>query len=193
VMFATLSFSRMSASSGVGREHDAPNIPRKTMKARRLMPHAIFRGASGRRHEVDFRRRAGSCRDLCQRRDRRDFHRDGFRYDAGKNVGASRFSTFPATCSAKPPPQRRDVPRTCPAFLLRWVKLQRFPECDSCETPVSPTGVSAVSATLAGHRHIAVAAPATETDQRSRASQEPPLLLGIIRVSTTTPAYQAIT
>jgi hypothetical protein len=38
-----------------------------------------------------------------------------------------------------------------------------------------------------------VAAPATETDQRSRASQEPPLLLGIIRVSTTTPAYQAIT
>jgi hypothetical protein len=44
----------MSASSGVGREHDAPNIPRKTMKARRLMPHAIIRGANGRRHEVDF-------------------------------------------------------------------------------------------------------------------------------------------
>jgi hypothetical protein len=49
----------------------------------------------------------------------------------------------------------------------------------SCETPVSPTGVSAVSATLAGHRHIGVAAPATET-KRSRASQEPSLLLGII-------------
>jgi hypothetical protein len=44
----------MSASSGVGREHDEPNIPRKTMKARRLMPHAIIRGANGWRHEVDF-------------------------------------------------------------------------------------------------------------------------------------------
>ena len=43
-----------------------------------------------------------------------------------------------------------------------------------------PTGVSVVSTTLAGHRHIGVAAPATETDQRSRALQEPPLLLGII-------------
>jgi hypothetical protein len=43
-----------------------------------------------------------------------------------------------------------------------------------------PTGVSVVSATLTGHHHIGVAAPATETDQRSRALQEPPLLLGII-------------
>src|SRR6201998_872590 len=44
----------MSAAAGVGREHDAPNIPRKTMKARRIMPHAIIRGANGRRHEVEF-------------------------------------------------------------------------------------------------------------------------------------------
>ena len=34
-----------------------------------------------------------------------------------RNVGASPFSTFPATCLAKPPPQRLDVPRT-PSCIL---------------------------------------------------------------------------
>jgi hypothetical protein len=73
-------------------------------------------------------------------------------------------------------------PHRCPCRLSHRTVQTGFPltRSSSCETPVSPTGVSAVSATLAGHRHIGVAAPATET-KRSRASQEPAsLLLGII-------------
>jgi hypothetical protein len=73
-------------------------------------------------------------------------------------------------------------PHRCPCRLSDRTVKRVFPwtRSSSCETPVSPTGVSAVSATLAGHCHIGVAAPATETGQRSRASQEPPLLLGIV-------------
>ena len=94
------------------------------------MPYAIIRGANGRRHEVDFgdapvRVEIYANEETVEIFIEADF--DTLR----RNVGASPFSTFPAICLAKPPPQRLDVPRTCPAFLLRWVKLQRFLECDS--------------------------------------------------------------
>jgi hypothetical protein len=76
-----------------------------------IMPHAIIRGANGRRHEVNFD--DGPVRveihpseetveiSMWRLTSRR----------SPRGVGASPFSTFPVTCSAKPPPQPRDGPR----------------------------------------------------------------------------------
>jgi hypothetical protein len=56
-------------------------------------------------------RRAGSCRDLPAKRPSRFSSRRIPRCSL-RSVVALPFSTFPATCLAKPPPQRRDEPRT---------------------------------------------------------------------------------
>jgi|HubBroStandDraft_6_1064221.scaffolds.fasta_scaffold55524_1 hypothetical protein len=75
------------------------------------MPHAIIRRENGRRHEVDF----GDAPDRVQiyaSEETVEFFSRRISRRSRRNVGASRFSTFPATCLAKLPPQRRDVPRT---------------------------------------------------------------------------------
>jgi hypothetical protein len=80
------------------------------------MPHAIIRGANGRRHEVDFgdapiRVEIYASEETVEIFIEADFEtlpEEGRRF-ALVNV--------PATCLAKPPPQRLDVPRT-PSCIL---------------------------------------------------------------------------
>jgi hypothetical protein len=80
------------------------------------MPHAIIRQENGRRHEVDFgdtpvRVEIHASEETVEISSRRISIR------CRKNVGVSRFSTFPATCLAKLPPQRRDVPQALSCIL----------------------------------------------------------------------------
>ena len=80
------------------------------------MPHAIIRGANGRRHEVEFgdapvRVEIYASEETVEISSRR------ISTCSQRSVVALPFSTFPATCLAKPPPQRRDVPRT-PSCIL---------------------------------------------------------------------------
>jgi hypothetical protein len=80
------------------------------------MPHAIIRRENGRRHEVDF----GDAPDRVQiyaSEETVEFFSRRISGRSRRNVGASRFSTFPATCLAKLPPQRRDVPRILVCIL----------------------------------------------------------------------------
>jgi hypothetical protein len=80
------------------------------------MPHAIIRRENGRRHEVDFgdapvRVQIYVSEETVEISSRRISIR------CWKNVGVSHFSTFPATCLAKLPPQRRDVPQALSCIL----------------------------------------------------------------------------
>ena len=86
------------------------------------MPHAIIRGANGRRHEVEF----GDAPVRVEINASEETVEIFIEADLDTMPEERRrfaLLNIPATCSAKPPPQRLDVPRTCPAFLLRWVKL----------------------------------------------------------------------
>jgi hypothetical protein len=80
------------------------------------MPHAIIRRENGRRHEVDFGDRPFASRFMPAKRPSR-FSSRRIPRCSRRSVGASHFSIFLATCSAKPPPQRRDVPRI-PSCIL---------------------------------------------------------------------------
>jgi hypothetical protein len=72
------------------------------------MPHAIIRGANGRRHEVDFgdapvRVEIYASEETVEIFIEADFDTLPERW---------RFANIPATCLAKLPPQPRDVLRT---------------------------------------------------------------------------------
>jgi hypothetical protein len=75
------------------------------------MPHAIIRGANGRRHEVDFGD-APVRVEIHASEETVEIFIEADSKRSRRSVGASPFSTFPAICLAKPPPQRLDVPRT---------------------------------------------------------------------------------
>jgi hypothetical protein len=77
------------------------------------MPHAIIRGKNGRRHEVDFGDEAVRVEIHSAKRPSRFLSSQTSRCSP-RGVDALLFSTSPATCLAKPPPQRRDVPRSLP-------------------------------------------------------------------------------
>jgi len=63
------------------------------------MPHAIIRGANGRRHEVDFGDAPVRVEIYASEETVEIFiERISRRFQ--RNVGASRFSTFPAICLA---------------------------------------------------------------------------------------------
>jgi hypothetical protein len=81
----------------------------------RLIPHkeaemAIIRRADGRRHEVDFGD-APVRVEIYANEETVDIFIEADFDTLRRNVGASPFSTFRATCSAKLPPRRRDVPQ----------------------------------------------------------------------------------
>ena len=75
------------------------------------LPHAIIRGKNGRRHEVDFGDAQVRVEIYASEETVEIFIGADFE-TLRRRVGASPFSAFPATCSAKPPPQRRDVQRS---------------------------------------------------------------------------------
>ena len=72
------------------------------------MPHAIIRGANGRRHEVDFgdapvRVQIYASEETVEISSRRISRR------SPEERRRFAISTFPVICSAKPPQQRRDA------------------------------------------------------------------------------------
>jgi hypothetical protein len=75
------------------------------------MSHAIIRGANGRRHEVDFGDTPVRVEIYASEETVEIFiEADVETYaEERQSVGASLFSTFPAICSAKPPPPQHDV------------------------------------------------------------------------------------
>ena len=80
------------------------------------MPHAIIRGENGRRHEVEFGD-APVRVEIYASEETVEIFIEADSKCSRRNVGASPFSTFPATCSAKLPPQQRDVPRILVCIL----------------------------------------------------------------------------
>jgi hypothetical protein len=80
------------------------------------MPHAIIRGANGRRHEVEFGNTPVRIEIYASEETVEIFIRADSR-NAPTGASALRLSTFPAACLAKPLPQRLDVPRT-PSCIL---------------------------------------------------------------------------
>jgi len=76
-----------------------------------MMPHAIIRGENGRRYEVDFVDVPVRVEIYASEETVEIFIGADFEISR-RSVGVSPFSTFHAISLAKPPPQRRDVPRT---------------------------------------------------------------------------------
>jgi len=80
------------------------------------MPHAIIRGENGRRCEVEFGDTPVRV-EIHASEETVEIFIGGISIRSRRNVGASLLSTFPATCSAKPPPQQREVPQS-PSCIL---------------------------------------------------------------------------
>jgi hypothetical protein len=75
------------------------------------MPHAVIRRESGSRQEANFGDASVSVEIHASEETVEIF----IEVDCERprsSVGASLFSTFPVTCSAKQAPRRRDVPGT---------------------------------------------------------------------------------
>ena len=81
------------------------------------MPHAIIRGANRRRYEVDFGDLPVRVEIYASEETVEIFIEADFERRSRRSVAVSPFSTFPATCLAKLPPQQRDVPRILVCIL----------------------------------------------------------------------------
>jgi hypothetical protein len=100
------------------------------------MPHAIIRGESGRRHEVDFGDAPVRVEIYASEETVEIFIEPDFETHAEERRRLP-SSTFPATCLAKLPPQRLDVPRT-PVLHPQWPRsLDTQPIPDLVRPPVS--------------------------------------------------------
>jgi hypothetical protein len=75
------------------------------------MPHAIIRGANGRRHQVDFGDAAVRV-EIYAGEETVEIFIEGISKRSQQSVGGSPFSTFLVTYLAKLPPQPRDGLRT---------------------------------------------------------------------------------
>src|SRR4029077_2574282 len=91
-------------------------------KARRQCPTPSFEDRTDDATKLTLATRPFVSRSIRAKRPSRFSSRRTSRCSR-RSVGASPLSTFPATCLVKPPPQRRDVPRT---LVLHPRRDERF-------------------------------------------------------------------